>query len=253
MFYPKPPRSLISSYENYVQPEEKPSTSSNVHPILKRCLTEPLLNAVEPARDGPPSPKKPKLALVRPKFDVKYADHLVHIGNARYLLYGETEEKPVVRVQECDYRVSHGGEKKEAKMIRFTLQQWMDLTAAIPAVNEAIEEFDDIKIHIGNNTFIRVQPQRFRVDIRDYFIPPTDKCNRGLGPGEFEPYLIPTRRGISLTYSEWAKLSGKGVHLLREGSDAIKGATTGSCLAWHEENIEVLKCAHCNPNGYNMW
>jgi len=235
--------------QSTTQPREE-GLARNGAPLLKRSLTAPLTNATG---EGPPLAKKPKQALIRPKFDCKYGEHLVHIGNARYLLYGEIEEKPIVRVQECDYKMAYGGEKKEAKMIRFTLQQWLDLTAAVPAINEAIEEFDDIKIHIGNNTFVRVQSQRFRVDIREYFIPATDKCNRQLSPQQFEAHLIPTRRGISLTYSEWQKLAGKGSYLIREGSDTIKAAAQGSCVAWHEEQIDVLECSHCNPNGFNMW
>jgi hypothetical protein len=198
------------------------------------------------------SPKKVKPNLVKPRFDVKYAEHLIHIGNARYVVYGVVEGYPILRIQECDYKVQNG-EKQQTKMIRFTIQQWIDLAAQLGPVNDAIEEFDLVKIHIGRNTYISVQPDRRRVDIREYFLPDNKKCRQDIAPNEFEPVLIPTRRGISLTYEEWTRFTLKAMPLINAGAEQLQTARAGSCISQHNAQKEWLLCQHCNPNGYTFW
>ena len=196
--------------------------------------------------------KKMKLNMVRPKFDVKYAEHLVHIGNARYVVYGEVDDEPIFRLQECDYKQSVGGEKPQPKMIRLSLQQWIDLTTLAPVIDDAIEEFDEVKHHLGRNTYIRVQQQRRRVDIRDYFLP---NCPTSLDilPTQFESLLVPTRRGLSLTYDEWYELVNKAMPLIKFGADKLQKAVVESCVGQHNAQKEWLMCHHCNPNGYTVW
>jgi hypothetical protein len=190
--------------------------------------------------------------LVKPKFDVKYAEHLVHLGNARYVVYGELTDTAVLRIQECDYKVFNG-EKQQSKMIRFTMQQWFDLVGSVDAINEGINEFEETKIHIGNNTYVRVQAQRSKVDFREYFMPEDAKCRLDVPPNQFEATLIPTRRGISLTYEEWGAFVKKGIPLITAGADRLKTSHGGSCLSTHDAQRDWLACSHCNPNGCMEW
>jgi hypothetical protein len=196
--------------------------------------------------------KQPKPNMVKPKFDVRYAEHLVHIGNARYVVFGEIDNDAVLRIQECDYKQNHFGTSQTPKMIRFTLQQWIDLTYLVPCVNDAIEEFDELKLHLGRNTYIRVQPQRRRVDIRDFFLP-NDTTSLDILPTQFERMLIPTKRGISLTYEEWWKLATSAIPLLRAGSSRLQVDVVDTCMGLHPQQKEWLMCSHCNPNGHSVW
>ena len=200
-----------------------------------------------------PAAKKARVSVVRPKFNVKYADHLVHIGNARYLLYGESDGVVVLRIQECEYVPASGGEKHQAKMVRLTVQQWMDLMSEVDLINGAIEEFDDVKIPIGCNTFVRVQSQRRRVDIREFFLPEGACRDMQIAPDQFENIVVPTRRGISLTYEEWHNLVGHAAALITAGSEKLKTARKGSCLSHHGGERGWLTCCHCNCNGFSMW
>jgi hypothetical protein len=190
--------------------------------------------------------------LVKPNFHVRYAEHLIHIGAARYAVFGEIEGEAVFRVQECDYKTNNGV-KQPPKMIKCNLQQWVDLTANVDAINEAIADFDIVKLHIGGNTYVRVQPDRRRVDIREYFLPAIGNCNLDMLPNAFEPFLIPTRRGISLTYEEWTELSVKAMPLIHAGAKQLQTVRLGSCSMYHDAQTSWLKCSHCNPNGHLHW
>jgi hypothetical protein len=202
--------------------------------------------------EGETVAKKTKPNLVKPKFDVKYAEHLVHIGNARYVIYGEVDNEAMLRLQECDYKPYRGGEKPQPKMIRFTLQQWIDLTTLVPTIDDAIEEYDEVKHHLGRNTYIRVQPHRRRVDIRDFFLP-NGPTSLDILPSQFEQALIPTRRGLSLTYEEWHELVSRAIPLIKHGAEKIQVASPESCVGQHRSQKEWLMCTHCNPNGYTVW
>jgi hypothetical protein len=191
--------------------------------------------------------------MIRPNFDVRYGDHLVHIGNARYLLCGEVDGTFILRIQECQYQKPQGGEKQPAKMIRFTIQQWMDLMDEVDAIGSAMEEFDKVQLHIGGNTYVRVQPQRHRIDIREFFLPDGRVRDLDMTPDQFDDYVLPTRRGISLTYDEWTTLIERAVPLIEAGSERLKAARRGSCLTYHHGQLSWLKCTHCNPNGYLAW
>jgi hypothetical protein len=162
------------------------------------------------------------------------------------------EGQPILRIQECDYKVQNG-EKQQTKLIRFTVQQWVDLSAQLDVVNDAIEEFDLARIHLGRNTYLRVQPDRRRIDIREYFLPSDTKCRLDIAPNDFEPSLIPTKRGISLTYEEWSRFAIKAIPLINAGSDQLQAARTGTCLSHHNAQKEWLLCPHCNPNGHTFW
>ena len=138
-------------------------------------------------------------------------------------------------------------------MVRFNLQQWVDLVTHMDMINDSIEEFDDLKIHLGRNTYLRVQTHRQRVDIREYFLPKEAKCSLDRTPQEFEAVLIPTRRGISLTYEEWKSFSEKAMPLINAGAEGLQLARAGTCTAHHNSQETWLSCTHCNPNGSSFW
>jgi hypothetical protein len=190
--------------------------------------------------------------MVKPNFVVRYAEHLVHIGNARYVVYGVVEGTPIFRVQECDYKLVNG-EKQVTKMIRLTLQQWLDLVSVIDVIEAARDEFDTVKLHIGRNTYIRVQPEIQRIDIREYFLPADSNCATDSHPSTFETALIPTRRGISLTYAEWVEFVSQGIPLINAGSVIVQAAPREACNLRHDRQEAWLMCNHCNPNGYLAW
>jgi hypothetical protein len=220
---------------------------------LKRSVTSCLDTLTDSGSTQPPPVKKVKPSVIRPNFNVKYADHLVHIGNARYLLCGETEDDFVLRIQECQYQKPVGGVKQFTKRVKFTIQQWMDLMDEVDSINTAILEFDHIQLHLGGNLYLRVQPIRRRVDMREYFLPEGRLTNLAITPDKFEPFVIPTRQGISLTYSEWECLIERAVPLIESGSTTLKDARRGGCLTYHNGQTGWLKCPHCNPNGFTVW
>ena len=219
--------------------------------VLKRKLTDSTDSPTLAL--GEPPLKRSRPSLVRPKFDVRYADHLVHLGNARYVLCGTIEDKIIIRIQECDHRSYHGGDFKQPKMVKLDVQQWLDMMSEDEVINAAIDEFDEVKIPIGGNTFVRVQPHRQRVDIREYFLPEVSANNLQIAPDQFENLLLPTKRGISLTYEEWDNLADRAAPLIVAGCEVLRSAKQGACISHHNGQMSWFKCSHCNPNGYKAW
>jgi hypothetical protein len=245
------PPPILSERESWRMAFKDRQVAADTSTNLKRKLAD-FMTSLPPTNQTEDTTKPSKPNMIKPKFDVKYAEHLIHLGNARYDVYGEVLDTAVLRIQECDYKVFNG-EKQQSKMIRFTKQQWFDLVSSVDTVNDAINDFDEIKLHIGGNTYITVQPQRSRVDIRDYFLPDDAKCRMDVAPKAFEASLIPTRRGISLMYEEWGHLVQKGIPLITAGADQLKLPHGVPCFSTHDAQRDWLACNHCNPNGCMEW
>ena len=83
----------------------------------------------------------------------------------------------MIRIQDCAYtrRSVPDSVNFVPRCVKFTPQQWSDLLAAAVEITDALEGFDEVgdnlRLHIGRNTFITVKPQQGVVDIREFFLP----------------------------------------------------------------------------------
>ena len=204
--------------------------------------------------------KVSRLFVVKPAFDVIYADLLVRLNGANYLLYGVDDiEKPVIRVQDCVYNKqasSTSGENYVPRSVKFTPRQWCDLLAVAEDITAVLESDPDSiadgRVHIGGNTFVTVRSDRGTVDIREFFLP-KDRARPTAGndPESFYDLVIPTRRGVHLSTEGWVMLITKGAQMMRELADDKILTDTQPCYLSHPDPVaDVRKCHHCNPNGY---
>jgi len=206
-----------------------------------------------------PPAKKRKLHVVKPSFDVIYADFLLKLEGATYFLYGENSDgTPVIRVQDCSYHVNSPAFKNSQhdnfvpRAVKFSPQQWDDMMASMDDIAKAIEDDISSRLHIGGNTFVTVKPERALIDIREYFLPDNDSRCVDVAPEEFFGDLVPTRRGVSLTENAWKMLVIKADQLLKDFT-ASTVAWKGECGLSHADDEMMLKCHHCNPNGHQFW
>ena len=95
----------------------------------------------------------------------------------------------------------------------------------------------DLKLHLGGNVYVSVSSKFPLVDIRQFWLP------------EQETQIKASRKGISLRSSEWEEL--KQVQPLIEAA-IPEISTTIPCLMRddHMNQLGMLACRECNPNGY---
>jgi hypothetical protein len=197
--------------------------------------------------------------VVKPDFDVLYADVLLRLNSAYYLVYGVDDQgSPVIKVQDCSYNKRTAGETGEnyvPRCVKFTPQQWVDLLSAVDDVADAmqggVETDGDDRIHIGGNTFITVKAGRGVIDIREFYLPKDTPHPPGINtPESFYNLIYPTKRGVQLSAEGWSLLVSKGADLIDDFA-GCKISVNQPCFINHAASVEELyKCAHCNPNGY---
>ena len=209
-----------------------------------------------PAPDSSnPWKRMKKLHVVRPDFDVIYADVLVKLNNSNYLLYGcDSEDRPIIRIQDCGYKradCAGEGAKYVPRCVKLTPRQWMELLDIGEEIIQALKEDEDKRAHIGRNTFVTVKSDRAVIDIRDYFLPPDDNRDEEIAPCQFFDDLVPTKRGVQLSVSGWQMLIGKAASVLKDFAATTIDYTLGTCE--HNGQSEYMACNHCNPNGWHLW
>jgi hypothetical protein len=207
----------------------------------------------------PSAPKRQKfskLHVVKPCFNVIYADVLVKLSGAVYLLFGlDGDEQLVLRVQDCVYNKQASGNDANfvPRTVKLSSEQWAELKDAANDIEEAFENgtICDMRIHIGKNTFITAKPDNNIVDIREFFIPAgTVKPEFGY-PDQYYDMVIPTRRGVQLSVEGWKRLLSTGVEIIEKVAPP-ELATTSPCDHRSEDEgtpRDIRRCYHCNPNG----
>jgi hypothetical protein len=165
---------------------------------------------------------------------------------------------PIIRVQDCAYHINSASFKNShhdnfvPRSVKFTPQQWDDMMASVEDISKAYGAEESSRIHVGGNTFITLKPERGVIDIREYFLPDKEGRCVDVSPEEFFDDLVPTRRGVILTFNGWKVLVNKADELLRQFAGE-KIQWMGDCSTTHNEEDSLMKCGHCNPNGYKFW
>ena len=124
------------------------------------------------------------------------------------------------------------------------------ITEVIKAGKDNQEE--ENKWHIGENVHVTIKKGWPYVDIRQFWVPAlaaSDAQNQGFqGPSDFKTH--PTKRGICLTYAEWERFT----ELIEVFDDAVPGLKgLQPCMEDHSNQVGMLRCSHCNPNGCYSW
>jgi hypothetical protein len=191
-------------------------------------------------------------------FQVGSDEVLFHLGAQKYLIISRTDGPfRVNRIRICDL-ASHPSKKK--KVIRFNLQQWIDLTCLHPSINDVIEKEEEeegsaisgpeamLRWSVGGNVYVTARRGMPGLDFRWFWLPPDEATDYHQQPHAFKVH--PTKYGIWLNYDEWARVTSlKGVvaELIPDLADMSE------CQLEHNTQIELLMCAHCNPNGHHVW
>ena len=218
----------------------------------KRCL--------DFSSTPPPPQKYSKPNVVKPLFDVIYADFLYKLDGSIYLIYGVDDDGfPIIRLQDCSYNSSSETFKNSdqhffvPRTVRFCRQQWVNLLAAGEVIKRAFEQDETTRLHIGGNIFVTANPERQSFDIREFYLPKEHQNKLDLQPDEFYDKLYPTRRGVKLDYLGFDKVLNKGDDLIRQLDASTSGWPKIECCLTHDGEMDLMHCSICNPNGHSFW
>ena len=198
--------------------------------------------------------KVSRLHVVKPDFDVLYADVLVKLNGSNYLIYGvDSVGDVVIRIQDCSYkRDNASGEKFVPRCVKFTVQQWADLLSVGSEVTQAAGYDENTRVHIGGNTFVTIKTESGVIDIREYFLPQDSARCLDIRPEQFYDMVIPTKRGVRLTVHGWDTLVTLAANIIANFA-GDKLHSKEACLSQHVTDVGILACGHCNPNGFTRW
>lgn len=127
------------------------------------------------------------------------------------------------------------------KGVSLTLPRWKLLTISFEDIDLCLKQNKPYQGHLGGNVFVTVSKDfPFRVDIRQFYIP----------PGESVPK--PTRRGISLFVTEWRDLISCCRDLENKFPE-MEEAQPCYMQDDHQNQEGMLRCAECNPGGATEW
>lgn len=192
-------------------------------------------------------------------FNVGCDEVLFHLGASKYLIinkgdgaYGATK----LRIAD----LTSDPMKKKKKVIRLSLQQWVDLGYWIDDINQIISQQDKTegsfivgdlavgRVNLGGNVFISLKRGLPSMDFCWFWLPPSESNDLYQEPQKFNVH--PTKYGIWITYAEWQELIQLRpiVHKLLP---ALESMTL--CAAMHDCQKSALQCSHCNPNGHHVW
>ena len=149
------------------------------------------------------------------------------IGDKRYLVLKKNEIKLF--------------EDKSIKVATFTYPRWASFRLYFDDIDEAViqlvakDQDVKLKLSIGGGWYVSVTSGYWCVDIRKFYWLP--------GVGE-----RPTKVGLALRLSEWAKLK----EIVREIADKHPDiATAKPCWMGedHQNQEGAINCSECNPFG----
>jgi len=140
-------------------------------------------------------------------------------------------------------------------------------------IDEALKNGDELKAHLGGNTYCTVSKDSECVDVRQYWIPP-DKpdivpTTKGLRPQENctvskdstcvdirqywippdKPHIVPTTKAIGLRPQENCRLK----EFITDIENILPHLSTIILCLFEDDHINqmgMLKCSECNPNSF---
>ena len=160
----------------------------------------------------------------------------------RYLIYSRFNGIDQLHIREYGVKTMSNGmgecEYPTKKGVCLTLNR-------VKALRNAIDEIDErlgvkpvgstpFKVHLGAAIYASIN-ELDGVDFRRFWIP------------EGQTEIIPTKRGIFITISQWESFKEK-FNLMLTSCPALSGAEEH----FHQNQMELIDCRECLPFGYIM-
>ncbi|OWF45232.1 Activated RNA polymerase II transcriptional coactivator p15 [Mizuhopecten yessoensis] len=168
------------------------------------------------------------------------------IGNDHYVVASRFQGRLYIHIRIYEKRPDNTTYPTK-KGITLDLEKWTKLmTWYSDDVDEAIKGYDDetkdtdLKIHLGSNYHVSLNTGYPVVNIRRWFLSDNEK------------EIKPTRKGITLTFRQWGKVKDAMTVLKDFIGKELENVTFCEMAEDHQNQMGMLQCSKCNPNGTMM-
>ena len=166
---------------------------------------------------------------------------MINIGDNVFLVVNEWDGEVLIHIRKYD-KNSADKNIPTKKGIALRMTQWQLLEMYTGDIDEAIgrlmdeNEASEMTLHLGRGVYVTVSKDYPTVDVRQRWIPPEST------------EIVPTKKGISLTYDKWEALK----EAFPEVRAAIPELENNEPCILSEDHMNqegMLSCSSCNPFG----
>lgn len=155
------------------------------------------------------------------------------LGSDLYVVAKKFNGKTQIHIRE--YAHGNNGLYPTRKGIALGLDQWKQIDELYYSeIIECIDKKEDYKQHLEANVYVTIQKGFQCVNIRKWFLPPD------------EATIVPTRKGIALTFQQWNNLKG-AIDLVGQ---ILKDQLAEIEFCDHQNQMGFFTCMKCNPNDF---
>lgn len=167
-----------------------------------------------------------------------------HLGDERYVVAKPYKGKMQVHIRQ--FEIGDRGRYPTTRGVALNLEKWKKLEEVyVKDIDYIVENFRhgeektlNCKIHLGSNIYITVKHPIARVDIRCWWLP------------QDRDEVVPTKKGISLTFAQWDNLKNSMTLIKELLSEELEEVVFCENSNDHLNQMGYLSCSNCNPNEY---
>lgn len=167
---------------------------------------------------------------------------MIPIGNDIFVVANKFSDKIWIHIRKYE-KNSTGGYYPTKKGVALCMNQWLLLEMYVSAIDNAIGHMiDDVNeehetaFHLGQGVYVTLNKTFPTVDVRQRWrIPESGN-------------VVPTKRGVSLTYDKWEALKDLFPEVRRSVPE-LEETLPCICTDSHQNQEGMLSCSFCNPFG----
>ncbi|KAJ8310817.1 hypothetical protein KUTeg_012682 [Tegillarca granosa] len=166
----------------------------------------------------------------------------IHLGDDRYVVAKQFNGKMMIHIRQ--YVRNKRGLYPSKVGIGLDLEKWLKLDlCCYRDVSECIESYKsnqnvDYRYHLGENVNVSIKTGFPVVHIRKWFLP------------EGQESVVPTRKGIALTFAQWYQLRCAIDFVAQLLKEQLATVTFCELRDDHLNQMGFFQCRRCNPNHY---
>lgn len=161
----------------------------------------------------------------------------IDLGNNRYVQATEWKDQIRIDVREWEMKDKLIPTKKG---ISLSLQRWKLLVDSLEFLDRSLDEQKDYKSHLGGNVYASIQANNNCINIRQFWLPPN------------QTEIVPTKKGICLRSSEYAKLKA-AASMIGDFVPELNAVVPCPYSSDHMNQLGFLRCPECNPDNFTEW
>ncbi len=161
----------------------------------------------------------------------------IELGNNRFVLATEWRGEIRIDIREWERKEKLIPTKKGSSL---TMSRWKMLVDSFDSLDAALSEKRDYQSHLGGNVYASVQANGTCINIRQYWLPPN------------KTEVVPTKKGICLRSSEYAKLKDV-VCVIGDFVPELSSVVPCPYSSDHQNQLGFLRCPECNPDHFVDW